>query len=87
MAEPVFDINDDGIIDANDKISPPDGVPPSGKKIEGLLQEPLILREQPPAPGTPAQREKKYSSTSAGTIEIMTEPVNPQGMFFWKEEN
>jgi Tfp pilus tip-associated adhesin PilY1 len=84
-----FDINDDGVIDENDYIRIPDPdnpgqyilVPPTGRRYEGRLQPPVILR----LPRTDS--EKKYFSSSGGVIEELTEKAARIGMIYWREHD
>jgi type IV pilus assembly protein PilY1 len=82
-----FDLNDDGVIDENDliRIEDPDNpgeyiwVAPTGRRYEGRLQPPVILR----LPRT--ETEKKYFSSSGGVIEELTEKAARIGMIYWRE--
>jgi len=84
-----IDINDDGVIDEDDfiTIEDPDNpgqyilVPPTGRRYEGRLQPPVILR----LPRT--DEEKKYFSSSGGVIEEMTEKAARIGMIYWREHD
>ncbi len=89
LAIAAFDINDDRIIDRNDtleiEIDNPDNpgetitldVAPTGRKYEGRLHPPAILRDAP--------REIKYFSSSAGIIETMSETAERRGLYYWRE--
>ncbi len=87
LCRPQFDINGDGVIDDNDLISIPDPdnpgqtimVAPTGKRYEGRLQPPVILRLHR------ADKEIKYFSSSGGKIETMTEKAAPLGLIYWRE--
>lgn len=83
LDEPVFDINDDGVIDNNDVVTVTiDGeevqLPPSGLKGLGRLYSPAILRID-------EKKEKKYFSSSRGKIVEMTEKAAKLGLTYWIE--
>ncbi|MBU0480363.1 MAG: thrombospondin type 3 repeat-containing protein [Proteobacteria bacterium] len=84
MPEVIFDINNDGKIDASDLITVagPGTVPPTGLKFEGRLQAPAILVESDNAAG---KTEKKYFSSSTGSIMMMTEKGEGRGLTYWKK--
>jgi type IV pilus assembly protein PilY1 len=82
-----FDINKDMVIDENDLINVgtaanPIWVAPSGKGFEGHLQPPAILR----FPGRYGYNiEKRYYSSSEGTIEEVTAKAAKIGLVYWEE--
>jgi Tfp pilus tip-associated adhesin PilY1 len=84
LTEPVFDINNDGVIDENDliEITDEDGnvvkVPPTGVMYGGILHFPIIIKGK-------NNDELKYSSTSAGTTEMIRETAEEIGFYYWKE--
>jgi type IV pilus assembly protein PilY1 len=88
LDEPQFDINKDGVIDEHDRINiaapgdPPVYLVPSGLGFKGRLQPPAILRL---IPGEGGKMEVKYFSSSAGSIETMTEVSAKIGMIYWQE--
>jgi type IV pilus assembly protein PilY1 len=87
LGEVQFDINGDMIIDENDMInigtaSNPIWVVPSGQGYEGRLQPPAILR----LPGPYGKKlERRYYSSSQGTIEEQTAKSTRIGLIFWEE--
>jgi Tfp pilus tip-associated adhesin PilY1 len=84
-----FDLNDDGVIDEDDLIKIPDPdnpgqyiwVAPTGRRYEGRLQPPVILRL------IRTDSEKKYFSSSGGVIEELTEKAARIGMIYWREHD
>lgn len=88
---PMFDVNGDGKIDADDMveiIDPTDPtktikVPPTGKKKQGLIYPPKILINSPN--GVP-QDEIKYFSSSSMQIETLREVTERTGMHYWREK-
>ena len=89
LDQATFDINNDGLIDDNDLIDiglvDDDGntilVAPSGKKFEGILHSPVIVKD----PNPKRNREMKIFSSSAGTTEVMWEPKEKTGLYYWLE--
>ena len=91
MDASVFDINNDGVIDTNDMITVTDasgnvvtdasGNPlhfaVTGIQREGHLQTPAILKL--------GKEEVKYMSSTAGTIETVTETAAKTGVSSWRE--
>ena len=78
-----FDLNDDGIVDENDQVEVEiDGklvkLPPSGKKLAGLVQSPAILQLD-------KEKNKKYLSSSSGGIIGITERAPKTGIAYWME--
>lgn len=71
---PQFDSNGDGKIDSNDVItlSPLPPLPPTGKRFDQMLLEPLEIGDM------------LYLPDSQGNITNMLVPNNPTGMFFWR---
>jgi type IV pilus assembly protein PilY1 len=75
---PQLDINEDGLIDENDKVSwNSENLPPSGLHSPTLLYEPTILRA--------GDQELKLMSTAAGGIVTQRERGEGRGMFYWRE--
>jgi hypothetical protein len=74
-----YDVNGDGSIDGNDVIA---GFP-SDIAFDGRLYNPAILREDESLDSTP--EEKKYFSTSLGSIQVVDEMAEKRGMYFWQE--
>jgi type IV pilus assembly protein PilY1 len=82
LTAPVFDINDDGVIDDQDLVNigtptDPIWVPPTGIKFNGRLQPPaiIILDEN---------REMLYMSSSRGEIITQLKKAAKLGMTFWR---
>jgi len=83
---PQFDINEDGVIDANDMISipnpiigdPPILVAPTGMEIDAMIFPPviLILPDE--------EREIKYFVTAGGGVINVTEIADQRGLFYWR---
>ena len=88
-----FDINDDGVIDENDMVTPtdPDGSPglrdaqgnpikiaPTGHQFTGILYPPVYLTMPD------KEREMKLFSTSAGTTTTMFEKKEQKQMVYWR---
>ncbi|MBT8332211.1 MAG: hypothetical protein KJP06_07775, partial [Deltaproteobacteria bacterium] len=78
-----FDLNEDGIIDEDDLVDVKiDGetlkLPPSGKKLAGLVQSPAIVQLN-------EEIEKKYLSSSAGGIIEIAEKTAQTGIAYWME--
>jgi type IV pilus assembly protein PilY1 len=87
----VFDVNNDGVIDANDMIQVTDAagnvitdafgnaitVAVTGIQREGHLQTPAILKL--------GKEEIKYMSSTAGNIETVTETAVKTGISSWRE--
>jgi len=78
-----FDLNEDGIIDEDDLVDVKiDGetvkLPPSGKKLAGLVQSPAIIQLN-------EEIEKKYLSSSAGGIIEIAEKTAKTGIAYWME--
>ncbi|MBF0413764.1 MAG: hypothetical protein HQK70_13785 [Desulfamplus sp.] len=72
--EPQFDYNSDKKIDNKDtiKLSPLPPLPPTGKKFDQILFEPIEIGDL------------LYLPDSEGNINPMLVPNNPTGMFFWR---
>jgi len=80
LSSPAFDIDEDGTIDANDKVSyNGETYVPSGMSFEGKLQSPAILKKKD------SDTEIKYFSSSTGEIVTMTEKAAKVGVTYWKE--
>jgi Tfp pilus tip-associated adhesin PilY1 len=82
-AKPLFDINNDGVIDMQDRINigteaNPNWVAPSGFEAAGRLLPPAILRMQ-------RNLEMRYFSSSRGTIETETGLSIRLGLSYWLE--
>ncbi|MGD9175888.1 MAG: PilC/PilY family type IV pilus protein, partial [Desulfobacterales bacterium] len=78
-----FDLNEDGIVDEDDRVEVEiDGelvkLPPSGKKLAGLVQSPAIIQLN-------ETLEKKYFSSSAGGIVEIAEKTAKTGIAYWME--
>jgi Tfp pilus tip-associated adhesin PilY1 len=87
-----MDINDDGVIDENDLITPNDPygnpiidndgnpikVPPSGKEFTGVLYQAVFLTMPDKV------REMKLFSTSAATTETVFEKAEKKSMVYWR---
>ncbi len=96
LLKPVFDINDDGIINDDDliviEIDDPDNpgqritiqVAPTGKMYDGILHTPVIVSD-PDETGDSTPRELKIFSSSAGTTEVMWERKEELGFYYWRE--
>ena len=67
--EPQFDVNQDGKIDDEDLV---DGEPPSGKKFDQMLFEPIEIVDQ------------LYLSDSQGDVNRLVVPPNTMGMQYWR---
>ena len=93
LDEAQFDINDDGIVDENDLVTPtdPDGSPglrdangdpikiaPTGHQFTGILYPPVYLTMPD------MEREMKLFSTSAGTTTTMFEKKEQKQMVYWR---
>jgi type IV pilus assembly protein PilY1 len=81
LASAQFDINNDGVIDAQDLINigtedDPIWVAPSAIEFEGRLQPPAIL--------ILGKAETKYMSSSRGKIETAKEKSAKLGLKFWR---
>lgn len=63
LTYPVFDLNGDGVVDSNDLL--PDGTPPSGESLDGIVPAPNIVGA--------GEVEYKYMSSSTGRVETITE--------------
>jgi type IV pilus assembly protein PilY1 len=79
---PQFDINEDGVINEEDRINIgtveiPIWVSPSGVQKKGRLQPPAILRT--------GNTEVKYFSSSSGSIETVREQAVKLGIASWTE--
>jgi type IV pilus assembly protein PilY1 len=78
-----FDLNEDGIIDEDDQVEVEiDGqkikLPPSGRKLAGLVQSPAIIQLN-------EEIEKKYLSSSSGGIIEIAEKTAKTGIAYWME--
>jgi type IV pilus assembly protein PilY1 len=78
-----FDLHDDGIVGEDDLVEVEiDGkivkVPPSGKKLAGLLQPPAIIKLKD-------KTEKKYLSSSGGGVVEIKEKAAKTGVAYWME--
>ena len=78
-----LDINDDGVIDDDDKITVTVNgqtltLPPTGLKYSTMMYPPMIVDN--PDDDT----ELKYFSTSSGSVVIMQEDDEGVGMTFWR---
>jgi type IV pilus assembly protein PilY1 len=78
-----FDLHDDGVVDEGDLVEVEiDGkivkVPPSGKKLAGLVQPPAIIKLKD-------KTEKKYLSSSGGGIVEIKEKAAKTGVAYWME--
>ena len=78
-----FDLNEDGIVGQDDRVEVEiDGklveLPPSGKKLAGLLQAPVIIQLN-------ETTEKKYLSSSSGGIVEIAEKTAKTGIAYWME--
>ncbi len=67
--KPQFDLNDDDKIDEDDLI---DDLPPTGKKHDKILFEPIEIGD------------RLYPPDSGGGINPMQVPPNPQGILYWR---
>jgi hypothetical protein len=74
-----YDVNGDGNIDSNDIIA---GFP-SDISFDGRLYNPAILREDESIDSNP--EEKKYFSTSQGSIQVVDEKAETRGLYFWQQ--
>ncbi len=87
LSSPVFDINNDGVIDDRDLIPIIDEfgntiyVPPTGKMFDGILHTPVIVGD----PDETRNREMKIFSSSAGTTEVVWEKKEKVGFYYWRE--
>ena len=78
-----FDLNEDGIVNEDDRVEVEiDGelvkLPPSGKKLAGLVQSPAIIQLN-------ETLERKYLSSSAGGIVEIAERTAKTGIAYWME--
>ena len=78
-----FDLHEDGIVGEDDLVEVEiDGkrvqLPPSGKKLTGLLQPPAIIKLN-------ETTEKKYLSSSSGGIVEIAEKAAKTGIAYWME--
>ncbi len=78
-----FDLHEDGIVGEDDLVEVDiDGkkvkIPPSGKKLTGLLQPPAIVQLN-------ETTEKKYLSSSSGGIVEIAEKTAKTGIAYWME--
>ena len=85
LDKPQFDINNDNVIDDQDRINigtdaDPIWVGLSGRSYTGILHPPVILRM--PAGKT----EMKIFSSSAGVTEKLVEVEEKRGILFWRDE-
>jgi Tfp pilus tip-associated adhesin PilY1 len=93
LSSPVFDINGDGEVNADDMVylyidTDGDGDleyvagVPSDQSFEGRLYNPAILGES----GADTNPEEiKYFSSSEGVIETMTEAAERRGVYYWQQ--
>ena len=84
LTDPVFDINNDNIVDEDDKVlingnGGGDGIP-TDKSFEGRVFNPAILRD-PRNPGS----EIKFMSGSDGSIQTVTERSEKRGVHYWQQ--
>ena len=91
LDEAQFDINDDGVIDENDLVTPTDPdshglrdangdpikIAPTGHQFTGILYPPVYLTMPD------KEREMKLFSTSAGTTATMFETSERKQMVYW----
>jgi type IV pilus assembly protein PilY1 len=80
--EPVFDVNQDGVIDDQDMVNigtlaDPVLVPPTGLMYDGRLQPPAIIILD-------KNREMLYMSSSRGAIELQLKKAAKLGITFWR---
>ena len=78
-----FDLNEDGIVNEDDRVEVVINgelvtLPPSGKKLAGLVQSPAIIQLN-------ETLEKKYLSSSAGGIVEIAEKTAKTGIAYWLE--
>jgi hypothetical protein len=78
-----FDLNEDGIVGEDDLVEVEIdekwvSLPPSGKKLAGLLQSPAIIQLN-------ETTEKKYLSSSSGGIVEIAEKAAKTGISYWME--
>ncbi len=78
-----FDVHDDGKVDEDDLVEIEiDGkivkLPPSGKKLPGLIQPPAIIKLN-------ERIENKYFSSSSGGIVEVAEKAAKTGIAYWME--
>lgn len=99
LGMPVFDLNDDGKITANDFVYIPydvngDGTieageviqgNPSSKAFEGRLFNPAILRIDTSKTNNGTPLERKYFSSSQGSIQTVLEPAERRDVIFWQQ--
>ncbi len=83
LEKPVFDINNDGIIDEDDLINigteaNPIWVAPSSRRSTGRLQAPAIIRIS-------ADIERMYFTTPQGDIAQINTDAAKMGILFWKD--
>lgn len=89
LNSPQFDYNEDGVVDSNDTVSIDDpnsddpndtiDVPPTSLSQDSMVYFPIILTIDPDV------LERKYFSTSVGTVITMDEAGESVGIFYWKE--
>lgn len=82
LTDPVFDINNDGVIDDQDMVNigtvtDPIMVPPTGIMYNGRLQPPAIIILDD-------SREMLYMSSSRGEIETQLKKAAKLGVTFWR---
>lgn len=95
-AQPVFDLNGDGEVDATDMVmisvdvdgdGTPEMIPgiPTDKSFKGHIYNPAILRE--PGGDRPAEEIKYFSITTPDGAEIETvrEAGERRGIFYWQQ--
>ena len=73
------DVNGDGHIDSSDVVA----VYPSDIGYDGRLYNPAILRENDGSDKNP--EEKKYFSTSQGSIIVVSEKAERRGFSYWQQ--
>jgi type IV pilus assembly protein PilY1 len=82
LTEPVFDINNDGLIDERDRIEiNGESLPPNGMMYDGILHKPVVVGD----PDEEKDRELKIFSSSNGTTQTLWEKQEETGFYYWKE--
>jgi type IV pilus assembly protein PilY1 len=86
LSYPVFDVNGNAVINADDMISySGSNIPPSGQKLAGIPSSPGILGGA--GGSSTSGRENKYINLSSGTIQKVLEAAGPggSGRVSWKQ--